>query len=67
MSDRPTWEPIWLRCKPCGHCWDDWQPNNVPAKTWIAHCRTYRCPECGKGPRAILLRSQPLPVDETPP
>ena len=57
---QPTWEPIWLLCKWCGHAWDDWQPNSVPFSTWIAHSKTYRCPQCGKGGRVILIRSQPL-------
>jgi len=63
MNTRPTWEPIGLRCKSCRHDWDDWQPGNVPAATWIAHVKTYRCPRCGKGRRNILIRSQPLSAE----
>lgn len=56
---RPTWEPIRLACESCGHAWDDWTPQDVPAKTLIAHWKTYRCPACGKGWRSVLLRSLP--------
>lgn len=60
MAMRPTWEPLWCACKACGHWWDGWQPCHVPVKTWIAHIKTLRCPSCGKGGRALLLRTQPL-------
>lgn len=56
----PAWEPIWLACKACGHKWDDWQPSRVPADTWVAHVKTYRCPSCRKGRRNVLIRMQPL-------
>ena len=62
VRERPSWEPIWLVCKVCDHQWDDWQPSNVPAETWAAHVRTYRCPNCGKGGRRVLLRTRPLDV-----
>jgi hypothetical protein len=66
MSDEPrnwpppSWAPIWLRCKSCGRDWDDWQPVMVPIKTWIAHCRTYRCPGCGADGKHIVVRQEPL-------
>ena len=60
---RPTWEPIWLRCRSCGNEWDDWQPIYVPVATWIAHVKTYHCPKCGKGRRNILIRLQPLSAE----
>jgi hypothetical protein len=63
MSDCPTWEPIWLACKACKHAWDDWQPCDVPPATWIAHVKTYHCPECGKGRRYVLIRSMPLSAE----
>ena len=56
----PTWEPIWLGCKRCGHEWDDWQPQMVPVATWVAHVRTYRCPECGARSGHIVLRVEPV-------
>ena len=68
MSDwpKPTWEPLWLACKACGHKWDDWQPSHVPAETWIAHLRTHSCPKCGKGysDHVLLLRTKPLSDDD---
>ena len=59
---QPSWSPIWLACE-CGHKWDDWQPNNVPIATWIAHIKTFRCPKCGKRGRNILLRREPLEIE----
>ena len=55
---KPGWVPIWLACK-CGTKWDDWQPNNVPVKTWLAHVKTFRCPVCGNKGRGLFLRSDP--------
>lgn len=60
----PTFQPIWLACKACGHKWDDWQPAHVPVATWVAHVRTYHCPKCGKGRRTVLLRQEPLSSEE---
>ena len=60
MTERPTWLPIWLQCRPCGHAWDDWQPNACPIETWIAHAGTYRCPQCGASPQQIVLRTTPI-------
>jgi hypothetical protein len=54
----PSFVPIWLACR-CGHAWNDWQPANVPAKTWVAHIRTYRCPKCASH-RNVLIRTTPL-------
>ena len=56
IAARPTWEPIRLACKSCGNAWDDWTPQDVPAKTMIAHWKTYHCPWCGRGGRSVLLR-----------
>jgi len=58
MTDRPTptWTPIYLACDSCGHQWVDWQPSGVPAATWIAHAKTYRCRGCGNGWRALGIR-----------
>jgi hypothetical protein len=53
---KPTCVPIWLACRACNYQWDDWQPCDVPVATWLAHCRTWRCPACGKGGRNVLLR-----------
>jgi hypothetical protein len=58
--ERPSWHPIWLACKACKHEWDDWQPANVPLRTWAAHIRTFRCPNCDKGGRQVLWRARPL-------
>lgn len=68
MSDipRPTWEPLAQRCGACGHEWDDWQPNNVPADTWIAHLRTFRCPKGCAGEGRLFIRFHPLPAGERP-
>lgn len=60
MLDAPTFVPIWLRCGNCRHEWDDWQPMHCPIATWVAHGKTYRCPECGNGPRKLFMRSTPL-------
>ena len=48
-SETPTWQPIWLKCRDCGHQWDGWQPCGVPAATWIAHAQTHHCPHCKDG------------------
>lgn len=55
-NPRPVWLPIWLACRSCKHEWDDWQPNVVPLQTWIAHVKTYQCPQCGAGASRIVLR-----------
>jgi hypothetical protein len=60
---KPTWNTIWLACK-CGRKWDDWQPCMVPVSTWIAHVKTYRCPQCGKSGRNILIRLTALDAAE---
>jgi len=60
MRERPTFVPIWLACKACHHEWDDWQPQNVPIETWVAHVTTYRCPNCGAGKGDLLLRKKPI-------
>ena len=60
----PGWTPIWLRCRVCKHCWDDWQPVRVPLLTWVAHVRAYRCPKCSANSGDIFLRDKPL--DDTP-
>lgn len=59
-EERPTFAPIWLACKACGHAWDDWQPQGVPVATWAAHVSAYRCPHCGAGKGDVLLRRAPL-------
>ena len=51
-----SWGPIWLLCQDCGHAWDDWQSCRVPFETWIAHVKSYRCPECGADSKHISLR-----------
>jgi hypothetical protein len=56
---KPNWGPIWLACK-CGQKWDDWQPQQVPIDTWVAHIKTFRCPKCGNRGHNILLRRFPL-------
>ena len=63
MSLRPTFGPIWLACRQCGHTWDDWQPQSVPLKTWTAHVKTYRCPHCGAASSSLLLRTTRLEGD----
>ena len=59
-SENPTWQPIWLKCRECGHQWDGWQPCGVPAATWIAHAQTHHCPECKDG--VVCIRATPLKV-----
>lgn len=61
---KPEWTPIWLQCKACETKWDDWQPSDVPVATWVAHVKTYHCPNCGHGGKSILIRMSPL--DEPP-
>jgi rubredoxin len=56
---KPTWEPLWLRCGPCGHEWDDWQPCHVPILTWTAHVQALRCPKC-RARRKLFMRMTPL-------
>lgn len=61
MSDKPTWEPLWLQCKACGHQWDDWQPRYVPVQVWVAHIKALAamgCPQCRHD--SLYLRNQPL-------
>lgn len=60
-DDKPTWQPLWLACKVCGHIWDGWQPCNVPIPVWIATIDNLRCPRCGVGPERLTLRTKPLP------
>jgi hypothetical protein len=64
MSDwpTPTWVPLWLRCGPCGHKWDGWQPCYSPIPTWVAHIRSLRCPVC----RAKKLFIRTTPIAEAP-
>lgn len=64
---KPTWDPLWLACKSCGHAWDDWQPCHVPVDTWLTHLKTHRCPQCGKGysDKNLLLRFKPLDQQES--
>ena len=63
MRERPIFVPIWLACKQCSHTWDDWQPNNCPIATWVAHVKTYRCPHCGAASSSLLLRTTRLEGD----
>ena len=56
---KPSWEPLWLRCGPCGHEWDDWQPTHCPIPTWVAHVKTLRCPKC-LCKRKLFMRSTPM-------
>lgn len=61
---KPTWEPLLLRCGPCGHGWQDWQPSNCAPDVWIAQMRSLRCPKCG-AKRKLFMRSSALdPADE---
>lgn len=60
---KPTWEPLWLGCKACGHKWDDWQPFMVPIDVWVASMRLQTCPNCGAGVRELVIRFKP--IDET--
>lgn len=55
---KPTWEPLPLRCR-CGNEWDDWQPNNVPPATWIAHIRALSCPACGNRRKLFIRTAAP--------
>jgi len=63
MSERPTFEPIWLACKQCGYRWDDWQPWGVSVAAWAAHVCTLRCPHCGAAGNSVLLRTKPIEGD----
>jgi len=54
---KPEWTPIFLVCFKCRHDWEDWQPCHCPVDTWVAHVKTYRCPECGARAKSIGLRS----------
>jgi hypothetical protein len=52
----PTWERITLRCDGCGYRWQDWQPAQVPADTWVAHVRAIgRCMRCGNKRKVFLV------------
>jgi len=63
MRERPTFVPIWLACRHCRHAWDDWQPQDVPVETWVAHVKTYRCPRCGADAGHVVLRAKPIEGD----
>jgi formate dehydrogenase maturation protein FdhE len=63
---KPTWEPLWLGCKACGHKWDGWQPSMVPVEVFIANLEAQLCPECGAGLKQLLLRSTPLIGPDAP-
>jgi hypothetical protein len=60
ITDKPTSDAIWLRCKACGDAWDDWLPVHVPIATAVAHMQTYRCPACRADWEHITIRTQPL-------
>lgn len=60
---KPYWAEIGLVCMKCAHEWDDWQPHDCPANTWIAHVKTYRCPKCGANARKIGICLKPLKTD----
>lgn len=57
MSEKPTWEPLWLRCKDCDLDFDDWQPCHVPIPVWLTHVRLIRCPHCDG--KELYMRSTP--------
>lgn len=52
---KPTWERLAMRCGPCGHEWDDWQPSNCAPSVWIAQVKSLYCPKCG-AKRKLFIR-----------
>jgi len=59
MSGRPTFVPLWLRCKACDHRWNAWQPTDVPIRVWTTWVKLLRCPNCVTGPRNLLMIEPP--------
>lgn len=59
-APKPTWEPLWLGCKACGHKWDDWQPCMARLDVALACLRSLRCPNCGVGTAELVIRTKPL-------
>lgn len=59
MSNEPTFVPMWVRCEPCGHMWNAWQPSGVPIRVWVLWVRLVRCPQCGAGPRKLKMIETP--------
>lgn len=56
MSDEPR-KPFWVKCPPCGHMW---APAYLPME--MGKCakllQSARCPNCGSGPKGILIAKQ---------
>ncbi len=50
-----TWEPLHLRCKVCGHEWQDRQPTHVPVDAWVAHIQNMQCKNCGVDYKSLLV------------
>lgn len=51
----PVFEKLPLRCGKCGVDWEDWQPQHCPVDTWVAHVKTFRCPECGDRKHVLMV------------
>jgi hypothetical protein len=61
---KPTWEPLGLGCRACGHEWDGWQPSMVPFDVAVACLRAQRCPECRSGSEELVIRPTPIAEPE---
>lgn len=64
IERRPTWEPLQLRCKACGHESQGWQPSYVPVNTWIAHIQSMQCSNCCADYKSLLIVCQPVGFGE---
>jgi hypothetical protein len=60
IEQKPIWEPLPLRCKVCGHEWQDWQPSDVPINTWLAHIKNMHCRQCSADYKALLIVFKPV-------
>ena len=49
--------PLPLRCK-CGHEWTNPLPGDAPVQIWLTALQMLRCPQCGKGPKALVIMAQ---------
>lgn len=53
----PVSAPLPLRCK-CGHVWSAALPGDAPVQIWLTALQMLRCPQCGKGPKALVIMAQ---------
>ena len=50
-------KPFWVRCEPCGHAWAaHYMP--IPASIAAKLLRRPLCPNCGNGPKGVVVAKQ---------